>query len=32
MSRNNLGVNARPWSKLKTRVEALFAAGLSLSM
>ncbi len=32
MSRHNYGRSPRPWSKLKSRVEALFAPGLPLAI
>ena len=32
MSRHSYGCSPRPWSKLKSRVEALFAPGLPLAI
>ncbi len=32
MSRHNYGRSPKPWSKLKSRVEALFAPGLPLAI
>ena len=32
MSRHNYGGSPRPWSKLKSRVKALFSPGLTLAI